>query len=111
MLPQSRPRGVAKPELALYGHPFSSYTWKALIALYANDTPFEFRIVDHPEHCEVVATASPQGKFPLLADGDTLIFEATSIIEYLDMHHPGQQQLIPKKRPRCACLIGCSTIT
>ena len=24
--------------LALYGHPFSSYTWKAQIALYANDT-------------------------------------------------------------------------
>ena len=28
--------------LALYGHLFSSYTWKALIPLYANDTPFEF---------------------------------------------------------------------
>ena len=38
--------------LILYGHPFSSYTWKALIALYANETPFEFRMVDgdHPEH-------------------------------------------------------------
>ncbi|MET0508168.1 MAG: glutathione S-transferase family protein, partial [Burkholderiaceae bacterium] len=31
--------------LALYGHPFSSYTWKTLIALYANATEFEFRIV------------------------------------------------------------------
>ena len=28
--------------LALHGHPFSSYTWKALIALYANGTAFEF---------------------------------------------------------------------
>jgi glutathione S-transferase len=97
-LPQLRRRGVAKPELALYGHPFSSYTWKALIALYANETPFEFRIVDadHPAHCEVVAQASPQGKFPLLADGDTLIFEATSIIEYLNLHHPGRHVLIPR---------------
>ena len=33
--------------LALYGHPFSSYTWKALIALYAEDIPFEFRNVSH----------------------------------------------------------------
>ena len=29
--------------LALYGHLFSSYTWKALIPLYANGTEFEFR--------------------------------------------------------------------
>ena len=29
--------------LALYGHPFSSYTQKVLIALYENGTPCEFR--------------------------------------------------------------------
>ena len=32
--------------LALYGHPFSSHTWKALVALYANGTAFEFRTLD-----------------------------------------------------------------
>jgi glutathione S-transferase len=32
--------------IQLFGHPFSSYTWKAEIALYENDTPFEFRMVD-----------------------------------------------------------------
>ena len=32
--------------LALFGHPFSSYTWKALIALYENDTAFDLRNVD-----------------------------------------------------------------
>ena len=31
--------------LALYGHPFSSYTQKVLIALYENQTTFEFRWV------------------------------------------------------------------
>lgn len=83
--------------LALYGHPFSSYTWKALIALYANETPFEFRVVDgdHMDHVAVVQGASPQGKFPVLADGDKLIFEATSIIEYLNSHHPGAHALLP----------------
>jgi glutathione S-transferase len=83
--------------LALYGHPFSSYTWKALIALYANDIPFEFRIVDaeHPENSEVVRTAGPLGKFPVLADGDNLIFEASVIIEYLAQHYGGQDVLIP----------------
>ena len=62
--------------LMLYGHPFSSYTWKALIALYANDTQFEFCVVDtdHPDHCALIASASPQGKFPVLADGDRQIY-------------------------------------
>lgn len=80
--------------LALYGHPFSSYTWKALIALYANDIAFDFRVLDgdHPDHAAVVTGAGPLGKFPVLADGDRLIFEATSIIEHLARHHAG---LIP----------------
>ena len=79
------------PGLALYGHPFSSYTWKALIALYANDVRFDFRMLgpDHPDHAAVVAGASPLGKFPVLEDGDRLIFEATSIIEHLARRYPG----------------------
>ena len=35
----------------LFGHPFSSYTWKAKIAFYEKDIPFEFRMLD-PEHPE-----------------------------------------------------------
>ena len=83
--------------LALYGHLFSSYTWKALIALYANGTEFEFRTLDaeHPENFEFVAKAHPAGKFPLLADGGVTVVEATAIIEYLAVHHPGPEPLIP----------------
>lgn len=83
--------------LALYGHPFSSYTWKVKIALYANDLTFDFRILDadHPDHGAVVAAASPQGKFPLLDDDGALVFEASSIIEHLVLHHPGRHALIP----------------
>jgi glutathione S-transferase len=83
--------------LALYGHHFSSYTWKALIALYANDTPFEFKPIDadHPDNAAVIARAGPLGKFPVLEDGENLIFEASTIVEYLDLKHPGPQQLLP----------------
>jgi glutathione S-transferase len=83
--------------LKLYGHLFSSYTWKALIALYANATPFEFRPlggVDADDDA-FVAAASPQGKFPVLVDGDAVVFEATSIIEHLHLHHPGPAPLLP----------------
>lgn len=88
---------TVRPSLALYGHPFSSYTWKALIPLYANDTPFEFRMVasDHPDNGAFVAAAHPAGKFPVLIDGDITVVEATSIIEYLAVHHPGAAPLLP----------------
>jgi glutathione S-transferase len=83
--------------LKLYGHLFSSYTWKALIALYANGTSFEFRPLGGIDADDdmFVQTASPQGKFPVLVDGDTVVFEATSIIEHLQLHHPGPAPLLP----------------
>jgi glutathione S-transferase len=85
--------------LALYGHPFSSYTWKALIALYANGTEFEFRIVDgdHPEHVSAVQDASPLGTFPMLEDQGNQVFEATTIIEYLTLYHKGREILLPEE--------------
>lgn len=83
--------------LALYGHPFSSYTQKALIALYENDTPFEFRMIgpDTPEHVGEWMARWPMRKFPLLVDGDRQFVETSIIIEYLQLAHPGPVQLIP----------------
>jgi glutathione S-transferase len=83
--------------LQLFGHPFSSYTWKALIALYENATPFDFRMLD-PDHAENGAEFArlwPLGKFPLLVDGDRAILETTAIIEHLTAFHPGPVPLIP----------------
>jgi glutathione S-transferase len=84
--------------LALYGHPFSSYTWKALIPLYANDTPFEFRTVGNgleDDDNRFVQTAHPAGKFPVLVDGETIVIEASAVVEYLAVRHPGAAPLIP----------------
>lgn len=83
--------------LALYGHPFSSYTWKALIALYASGIEFDFRVVgpDQPDHNAVVQSAGPLGKFPVLEDGGALIFEATAIIEHLAIRHAAARALVP----------------
>ena len=57
--------------MQLFGHPFSSYTWKALIPLYANAIPFTFRMLDpdHPENQAFVQQRTPAGKFPVLLDG------------------------------------------
>lgn len=42
--------------MKLYAHPFSSYSQKVLIALYENDTPFEYRLLtDEPAMAELEA--------------------------------------------------------
>ena len=84
--------------MELYGHPFSSCTWKAKIALYASGVPFEFRMLDpdHPDNGAVVAASTPTGKFPLLVDGDAAVFEASSIIEHLALTRQEARFLLPE---------------
>ena len=84
--------------LALYGHPFSSYTQKVLIALYENDTPHEFRWIspDHPQHAAEWLKRWPLRKFPLLVvDEERQVVETSIIIEYLQLAHPGLVRLLP----------------
>jgi len=83
--------------LALYGHLFSSYTQKVLMALYENGTPFELRELgaDAPEHTAEWLARWPIGKFPLLVDGDRTVVETSIIIEYLGLVHPGPVRLVP----------------
>ncbi len=83
--------------MELHGHLFSSYTWKALIPLYANSTQFTFREVDGsvPKFESFTGKTHPSGQFPVLVDGQTIVVEATSIVEYLAVHHPGPAPLIP----------------
>lgn len=83
--------------LVIYGHPFSSYTQKALIALHENDTPCEFRCIgpDTPQHVAEWLRLWPLRKFPLLVDGDRTVVETSVIIEYLQLVHPGPVRLLP----------------
>lgn len=83
--------------IELFGHPFSSYTWKALIALYETGAPFAYRVIDadHPENATRLNAISPLGKFPAIADGDVALFEASIIIEYVQQRYPGAARLMP----------------
>ena len=89
--------------LILYGHPFSSYTQKVLIALYENATPFEFRLLepDQSGNWAEWLRRWPMRKFPLLVDGETQVVETSIIIEYLGLNHPGPVDLLPQD-PRAA---------
>jgi glutathione S-transferase len=85
--------------LTLHFHPLSSFCWKALVALYENETPFTANSVDLRDPAERAALLklSPIGKFPVLRDDarDQTVPESSVIIEYLDRHYPGRTKFIP----------------
>jgi glutathione S-transferase len=83
--------------MKLYAHPFSSFCQKVLIALYENDTPFEFRMLA-PDDERVMAELEglwPFKRFPLLVDDGRTVMESSIIIEHLGLRHPGPVRLIP----------------
>jgi len=89
--------------MRLYAHPFSSYCQKVLIALYENDTPFEFRMLaigDERAAAEHEALW-PLKRMPVLVDDGRTVVETSIIIEHLGLHHPGPLRLIPAD-PRAA---------
>jgi len=83
--------------LVLYGHHFSSYTQKVIIALYENGLPFAFRNIgpETPEHVAEWMRLWPLRKFPVLLDGARDVVETSIIIEYLHLNHPGPVRLLP----------------
>lgn len=85
--------------LKLYYHPLASFCWKALIALYENDIPFQPIVVDLADERSRNAFAEvwPIAKFPVLADAarGATVAEATIVIEYLDAFHPGATRFVP----------------
>lgn len=72
--------------LVLHEHPFAAYCWKALIALYERDVPFERRQVDDAAARARLAELWPPATIPVLVDDATglVLGESSTIIEYLD---------------------------
>lgn len=83
--------------LTLYAHPFSSYCQKVLIALYENDTPFDFQLINlgDPASAGELEKLWPFKKFPVLHDRGRVVIESTIIIEYLDICRRGSPRLLP----------------
>jgi glutathione S-transferase len=87
--------------LRLYYHPLSSYSWKALIALYEIGAAFEGVIVDEATRPDFLKIW-PLGKFPVLVDDErgARIPESSVLIEYVDHVYPGASPLIPESLDR-----------
>jgi glutathione S-transferase len=72
--------------LTLHEHPFAAYCWKALIALYERDLPFEPQIVLDDADRARLAELWPMASIPVLVDDEAGITlpESSTIVEYLD---------------------------
>jgi glutathione S-transferase len=74
-----------------------------LTALYENQTAFEYCQLSHdtPQLWTELSGLWPFRKFPVLVDAGRTVTEATVIIEYLGLYHPGPVTLLPAD-PRAA---------
>ena len=81
----------------LYGHPFSSYTWKALIALREAGADFTFLELspERPEIGEALARLHPLSRFPVLETADGVLWESSVIAEWAHGHATRPSALIP----------------
>jgi glutathione S-transferase len=90
--------------LILHFHPLSSFCWKALTALYENDTPFTPNLVNlgDPDERAALLKLWPICRFPVLEDKarGEVVPESSIIIEYLDRHYPGRTRFIPEEPDR-----------
>jgi glutathione S-transferase len=74
----------------LHFHPFASFCWKPLIALYENEIPFKPMIVDLGDQTSRNSFLKlwPLGEFPVLEDvsRQELIPQSSAIVEFLALH-------------------------
>ncbi len=81
----------------LYGHPFSSYTWKALIAFDEAQAPVEFVTLEPGanDKAAALATLHPLGRFPVLETEDGTFWESSVIGEWAHLRARTVTGLIP----------------
>ena len=74
--------------LTLHEHPFAAYCWKALVAAFERDVPFERRFVGGEADRARLGELWPLAGIPVLVDDAAAraLPESTTIVEYLDGH-------------------------
>jgi maleylpyruvate isomerase len=101
--------------MKLYGHSPSSASFRVRIALNLKELPYEsvpLDLLKNEHHRAEYARINPQQAVPALIDGDRVLTQSLSIIEYLEETHPLPPLLpaSPAARARVramALLIAC----
>jgi glutathione S-transferase len=97
--------------MKLYYSPLSVYSAKTRIAMYEKAIAHETRMVNWTPATgwikpEELVRLNPKAQIPVLVDGDTVIYDSTIILEYLDERVP-KPALFPAgvaERARCRIL-------
>jgi len=101
--------------MKLYGHSPSSAAFRVRIALNLKELPYEnvfLNVRKNEHHSSEYARVNPQQAVPTLIDGDRVLTQSLSIIEYLEETHP-LPPLLPASPPErarirsLALLIAC----
>jgi glutathione S-transferase len=89
---------VSPNTLVLHQHPFAAFCWKALVALYELDLPFESRIVEGEDGRHELAAVWPMASIPVLRDqtADLTLPESSTIVEYVNDLATPPGTLIPR---------------
>jgi glutathione S-transferase len=77
----------------LYHHPFSSSARRAVMAALHMNTDVELVLVQDlrdPEQRRELLLLNPNGKIPVLQDGDLVLWESYAIMQYFADKSPGQ---------------------
>lgn len=86
--------------LVLHQHPFAAFCWKALVALYELELPFESRVIEGEAGRLQLAAIWPMASIPVLRDetaGVTLP-ESSVVVEYVNELATPRGTLIPQER-------------
>lgn len=77
-------------KLIISNKPYSPWPFRAWLLMRELGIQFEEQLVDLslPEKAERLKAVSPSGRLPVLVDGETIVWDSMSIIEYLHERFP-----------------------
>ena len=82
----------------LYYHPMSSFSRKALIALYEKRVQFDLvtvNLMEGEQFSDWFVELNPRGEVPVLKDEDTVVVDSAAILEYVDAKYGRPHLLFP----------------
>lgn len=89
---------MSETKRILYSFPLSGHSHRAELALSLMGLGFENKVMDLPagEHkSDWFLKLNPEGKVPVLVDGDDVIYESTAILTYLAAKYDTENKWIP----------------
>ena len=97
----------------LHEHPFAAYCWKALIALYERDVPFERHFVGDAADRAALQELWPMGSIPVLVDDGLVLPESRRSSSTSTASATRRRSSPPAATRRCrrGCGTGSSTGT